>query len=229
MLSDVKHLWPWAALLLLGAYHGINPAMGWLFAVALGLQEKARRAVLQALLPIGLGHAMSIGAIVAVLSIARASVSHSLLRIAAAAVLVSFGVYRLVRSRHPRWVGMRVGFQDLTLWSFLMASAHGAGLMLAPIILGWPGGHHAHQDAFHLSRLAVDAPLLSAQALTFDGVGSWLAPVGVHTLGYLLVTGATALIVYEKLGLALLRRAWLNLDHLWALALIATGVLTLFV
>src|SRR5437667_9273806 len=110
--------WFWLTLLGLGAYHGINPGMGWLFAVALGLQEKSRRAVLAAIPPIALGHALSVGAVVVLLWAAAASVPHGALRIGSAATLFGFGLYRLVRSRHPNWVGMRVGFRDLTLWSF---------------------------------------------------------------------------------------------------------------
>ena len=109
--------------------------MGWLFAVALGLQEQKRSAVLRALPPIALGHALSIGIVIAAVLLARISLPHATLKIAAAAILFAFGLYRLVRSRHPNWVGMRVGFCDLTLWSFIMASAHGAGVMLIPLFL----------------------------------------------------------------------------------------------
>src|SRR3989442_13470804 len=109
--------------------------MGWLFAVALGLQEQKRVAVFRALPPIVLGHALSIGVIIAAVLVARISLPYRALKIAAAAILFAFGLYRLFRSRHPNWVGMRVGFGDLTLWSFIMASAHGAGLMLIPLFL----------------------------------------------------------------------------------------------
>src|SRR5881392_734919 len=109
--------------------------MGWLFAVALGLQEQKRAAVLRALLPIALGHALSIGIIIGAVLAARISLPHSALKFSAAAILFAFGLYRLFQSRHPNWVGMRVGFGDLTLWSFIMASAHGAGLMLVPFFL----------------------------------------------------------------------------------------------
>ncbi len=221
-------LWPWLLLLGLGAYHGINPAMGWLFAVALGLQEKSRRAVFQAIPPIALGHALSIGIVVSLLWLARASVPARLLRHGAAAIVFGFALYRLIRSRHPTWVGMRVGFRDLTLWSFLMASAHGAGLMLVPILLAWPqanggeadgrGAHMAH--AGHLSMLhtpSTDSPLY------------WLAAVGVHSVGYLSAAVLVALLVYEKLGVAILRRAWFNLDLVWMIALMVSGALILFV
>ncbi len=224
----MSKLWPWLILFGLGAYHGINPAMGWLFAVALGLQEKSRRAVLQAIPPIALGHALSIGIVVSLLWLARASVPERPLHFGAAAILFGFALYRLIRSRHPTWVGMRVGFRDLTLWSFLMASAHGAGLMLLPILLAWPqasgaepGGqavHMRHADRLSLLHLpASDSPL------------QWLAAVGVHSIGYLSVAVLIALLVYEKLGVAILRRAWFNLDLVWMIALMVSGALIILV
>ena len=215
-------LWPWAILFGLGAYHGINPAMGWLFAVALGMQEKSRRAVLAAIPPIALGHALSIGAVVGALWLAQTSVPEKPLRYGAAAILFGFGLYRLVRSRHPKWVGMRVGFRDLTLWSFLMASAHGAGLMLVPVLLGWSDERHAmpEEHASHAGQMQTAALAGPLQAL--------LAVV-VHTAGYLLVAVLIALVVYEKLGLALLQRAWFNLDLLWTIALMLSGVLILLI
>jgi hypothetical protein len=127
--------WPFLTLSLLGAYHGVNPGMGWLFAVALGLQEQSGRAVLRALLPIAIGHAAAIGLTVGLLAAGRASVPLSALAWITAALLVGFGLFKLIRPRHPRWVGMRVGAKDLVVWSFLMATAHGAGLMLLPVFL----------------------------------------------------------------------------------------------
>jgi hypothetical protein len=218
----MNDLWPWLTLFALGAYHGINPGMGWLFAVALGMQEKSRRAVLAAIPPIALGHALSITAVVGLLWLAQASLPEKVIRYGAAAALFSFGFYRLARSRHPKWVGMRVGFRDLTLWSFLMASAHGAGLMLVPILIGWPqaenGGHAEHAShAGHFQALALANPL-------------WrLVAVAVHGAGHLLVATLIAVLVYEKLGLALLARAWLNLDLLWMIALMISAVLILLI
>ena len=125
----MSRVWPWLILFGLGAYHGINPAMGWLFAVSLGLQNRSRRAVLMAIPPIAVGHAISIVLVVGLLWLAQASLPLTWVRYGAAAILFAFGLSRFIRSRHPKWVGMRVGFRDLTLWSFLMASAHGAGLI----------------------------------------------------------------------------------------------------
>jgi hypothetical protein len=193
---------------LLGAFHGINPAMGWLFAVGLGLQEGRRGAVLAALAPLGLGHAVSVGAVIVALDAARLAVAPGILRIGAASVLIGFGLFRLVRPwAHPRWVGMQVGFRDLTLWSFLMSSAHGAGLMLAPVVFGLPSSHG-------------DAPRAPFAA--------GLALLGLHTLAMFAVMGLVAVAVYQVLGLGLLRRAWVNLDLLWAVALLLAGVATLW-
>ena len=213
--------WPWLALLGLGAFHGINPGMGWLFAVALGLQEQRRSAVWNALPPIAMGHALSVGLIVMLVALMHASISYDALRWLAALALVSFGIYRLVRARHPRWVGMRVGFRDLMLWSFLMASAHGAGLMLVPVFLGSiPHAGVANADTANAhSNHGAHLDLLD---------NSWLAALAVivHTLGHLLVAGMVALIVYEKLGVRILQRAWFNFDLAWAVALIVSGVVT---
>lgn len=213
--------WPWLALFALGAFHGINPGMGWLFAVALGLQERRRGAVLAALPPIALGHALSIAAVLLLLWAARESLPAWALKGVAAAVLLGFGLYRLVRARHPGWVGMRVGFLDLTAWSFLMASAHGAGLMLVPILLGG-AGHGMHGMPGHAGH-----SLPPEQAAAFASPLAWLGAVVVHTLGHLLVAAAIALLVYEKLGLSILRSAWLNLDLVWGIALVLCGVLIL--
>jgi len=209
----VSALWGWASLGLLGAYHGLNPGMGWLFAVALGMQERSGRAVMAALPPIALGHALSIGVTVAALVLGYLTVSPALLRWLVAALLIAFGVWKLVRPRHPRWVGMRVTAADLVLWSFLMATAHGAGLMLLPLFLAGTGAAAAGAGHVH----GAGAPWLT-------GWPDYIAAVGLHTLAMLAVSAAIALVVYYKLGLALLRRAWINLDRLWALALISAGL-----
>ena len=142
----MTNMWAWLVLFLLGAYHGLNPAMGWLFAVALGLQEKTGRAVIHSLVPLGLGHLISVAVVVGMAEVARFALPAGAVRILAAITLITFAVYRFLRRRHPRWVGMRVDARDLALWSFLMASAHGAGLMLLPFVvthpqLAMPAGH----------------------------------------------------------------------------------------
>jgi hypothetical protein len=204
---------PWVRpvllLLLLGAYHGINPGMGWLFAVALGMQERRRGAVAWSLVPIALGHALAIAAAIAAAGLLGMLVSPGDLKLIVAVVLFALGGYRLVRHRHPKGGGMRVGFRDLTMWSFLMASAHGAGLMVLPVLFGLSAGEHAGHSAG--ARTLLSASLA----------------VGVHTAGYLVVTALVAAIVYEKVGLAVLRRAWVNMDLIWCGALMVTGLLAL--
>jgi hypothetical protein len=200
----------WPALLALGAGHGINPAMGWLFAVALGLQRESRRAVWGALGPLAAGHALAIGGAVAAVGLAGLVIPLAVLRWATAGLLIGLGIYRLVRSRHLTFGGMQVGARELAIWSFLMASAHGAGLMVLPLVMSAPdSGHTLH--------------LMSALPLA-DVEWSGLLATLVHTAGYLLVTGLIAVIVYEKVGVRFLRKAWVNLDLIWAIALIVTGL-----
>lgn len=210
--------WGWPALFLLGAYHGMNPGMGWLFAVARGMQEHATKAVARALLPITLGHALSIGLVVALAGLIQIVLPLGYVQIVVAFALISLGLFRIFRRKHFAWGGMQVGFRDLTFWSFLMASAHGAGLMVLPIVLhsasvrALPAGHQHHM------------PMAS-------GTSPWtgIAATLVHTLGYLSVTALIALLVYRKFGLSLLRTGWFNLDLLWAVALIVTGCVALIV
>jgi hypothetical protein len=207
----------WHAMVFLGAYHGINPGMGWLFAVALGMQHGSARGVWRALPPIALGHAVAVGVVLAAAALAGLVVPLDTLRVVIAVTLTMFGVYRLWRHRHPRFGGMQVGFRDLTVWSFLMASAHGAGFMVLPFVLPEAGAlsaaahhHHAAMSTAHPSLAAIDAIALA-----------------IHTLAYLAVTALVAWIVYRKLGLRLLRTAWLNVDWVWAVALVITGVVVL--
>ena len=200
----------WPTLFLLGAYHGINPGMGWLFAVARGMQEHRARAVAWSLPPIALGHALAIGVVVLIAQLAQVALPMLYIRIGVGVTLVGLGVYKLFRSRHFRWGGMQVGFRDLTIWSFLMASAHGAGLMVLPVTLAAAGPHAHHMAA-------------SQDAAS----GAWATLI--HTLGYFAVTASVALLVYQKLGLAMLRRSWFNLDLIWAVALVVTGFVALLV
>ncbi|HVR46406.1 MAG TPA: hypothetical protein VMT95_07200 [Candidatus Binatia bacterium] len=192
----------WTALFLLGCYHGLNPGMGWLFAVALGLQEGRIAAVLRAIVPLALGHIASVAAIVLVAVVVAVELPRAIVHWVAAGVLLAFGAYRLIRVRHPRWVGMRVGFWGLLLWGFLMSSAHGAGLMLVPFVAAAPSG----------------TPYATGAAM-----------MAVHTLGYLATMTAIALVVYAKIGVSFLRTAWLNVDVIWAIALIVTGIIAAFV
>ena len=130
----------WQAMVLLGAYHGINPGMGWLFAVALGMQQGSARGVWRALPPIALGHAAAVGVVLLTVGLAQIVVPLDALKVVVAVMLMTLGLYRLWRHRHPRFGGMQVGFRDLTVWSFLMASAHGAGFMVLPFVMRDAGG-----------------------------------------------------------------------------------------
>ena len=213
---------PWLSLLLLGAVHGINPAMGWLFAVARGLQERSRRALWRALGPLALGHACAIAGAVVLAGTLGRIVPMGALRWLVAAALLAVGLDGLRRHRHVRLGGMRVSARELATWSFLMASAHGAGLMVLPFVLGTAVGapptmahHHAHSTMASLPHATLAGPTVADTAAI-------VAPL-VHTLGYLVTTVMIAAIVYEKIGLRILRRAWINLDVLWAVALIAAA------
>jgi uncharacterized membrane protein len=221
-MSVVSESWPWLTLALLGAYHGLNPAMGWLFAVALGLQEQRRGAVLQALPPIALGHAVAITLAVLIIGAAQIVIPLDILSYVFGSVLILFGLYKLVRRKHPRWVGMRVGFGDLTLWSFLMASAHGAGLMLIPILLSLSSA--GQMEGVHDHSAHMDETLTGTATVLTD-----LGAVVLHTLAMFAVMGAVAILVYEKLGVMILKRTWINVDLLWAGALVAAGVITLVI
>ena len=212
--------WPWIAITLLGAYHGLDPSMGWLFAVALGMQEHRRSKVITALFPIALGHLISIGLVVALIAGAMTR-SWWIVRPAGAAALILFGIFRLLWPRaHPRWVAMKVNGFDLTLWSFLMATAHGAGLMLFPILIcmppsGWlPMMHHPV------------VPAVGSGALGAVQIGTIVL---LHTGSLFVTMGLIAILVYEWLGLRILRSAWINLDTIWAGALIAAGALSIVI
>jgi hypothetical protein len=211
-------------LLLLGAVHGVNPAMGWLFAVALGLQERSARAVWRALPPLAVGHAVAIGAAILVAVLAGRIIPPGYLKWVVAAALLAFAVRQLRRHRHPRWGGMQVGMRDLAMWSLLMASAHGAGLMVLPLVLtdDAPSMAAVHAQPSDIPEVAHHHAGHGAATNGRAGIVATL----VHTAGYLLVTGLMAVIVYCWAGLRLLRAAWINLDLLWAAALVVTAVLT---
>ena len=213
MTSLPTESWPWLALVGLGLFHGINPAMGWLFAVALGLHRHSRAIVLSALLPIALGHALAVLAVALALVLLGIVIDQRAIRIAAGTLLIGWAAYHtLYGSRHRVRFGMQVGMLGLCAWSFLMASAHGAGLMLVPVL--------------------IPLCLAGSPAQEMTAAGSLpiaLAAVGVHTLAMLATTGVIALAVYQWLGLAFLRRGWINLDLIWTMALVVTGLVLLLI
>jgi hypothetical protein len=194
--------WDLWGVVALGAFHGVNPAMGWLFAVSIGLQDRSRRALVSALPPIAVGHLAAVAAAVAAAGALREVVPLAALRVGAAAGLAVFAVWRFTTPHvHPRWVGLRLRPRELVLWSFLMSTAHGAGLMLLPFALAT----HAHE------------------------AGAPAALVAAHTAAMIAVAGACAVVVYEIVGVGVLRRGWVNVDRVWAYALAAGAAATLFV
>lgn len=199
---------PWLVLAGLGAFHGLNPAMGWLFAVALGLNRDSRRVMWLSLLPIALGHAASVAAVVALVVALGTLIDQRLLRVFAGALLIAWAVWHaLYGHRHRVRIGMQTGMAGLGLWSFLMATSHGAGLMLVPVLIP-------------LCLAATPAKELTASgALPVS-----LAAIGLHMAAMLAVTAAIAAAVFEWLGVGFLRRGWVNLDALWIAALAAMGL-----
>jgi hypothetical protein len=202
----------WQAMVFLGAYHGINPGMGWLFAVALGMQQGRARGVWRALPPIAAGHAAAVGVVLVIVGLVQLVVPLEVLKVVVASMLIALGLYRLRRHGHPRFGGMQVGFRDLTAWSFLMASAHGAGVMVLPFVMpassSLAAASHAHGHA----------PPAGAQVAAAGAMA-----VAVHTAAYFTVMALVAWLVYRRFGLSLLRTAWFNLDWVWAGALVVTG------
>ncbi len=201
-------VWPWLVLIGLGAFHGLNPAMGWLFAVALGLYRRSRKVVLVSLVPIALGHAAAVAVVVyAAIALGR-TIDEDAFRIFAGLVLVAWGVYHLSYGhRHRVRIGLTTGLLGLAAWSFVMATVHGAGMMLVPVLMPLV---QAGEHAGHMPGTA--------------SLGVAALAVLVHSLAMLVTTGAVALAVYEWVGLDFLRRGWINLDLIWAGALIGMGL-----
>src|SRR5262249_34225844 len=207
-------VWWWLGLAGLGAFHGVNPAMGWLFAVALGLHQQSRAVVLESLIPIALGHTFAITAVVLAVAGLGALVDPRVVRIVSGAVLIGWAIYhKLYGARHRVRFGMQVGMLGLLVWSFLMAMGHGAGLMLVPFLVSSGSGDlPAHAAALHPAGASF--PLA-------------LGAIWVHSLAMLATTGIIATVVYEWVGVAFLRRGWINLDLLWTAGLVATGLILL--
>ncbi|WP_322030383.1 hypothetical protein [Paraburkholderia sp. J76] len=201
------HWGAWAAVVGSGVFHGVNPAMGWLFATALGLQRGSRAALLLALPPIALGHAASILLFTSSTAALGAHLPGAALHWGLGALLIAWAAWQHAYGhRHRARVGMTVGFAGLAAWSALMATMHGAGLMLMPALLPLCGGASG--------AASVANPLALSLAFT-----------ALHTLTTLATTAAIALLAYEYLGLGVLRRGWINFDWLWRGALVATGTL----
>ncbi|MFD2080670.1 hypothetical protein SAMN05421678_107206 [Actinopolymorpha cephalotaxi] len=217
------------ALAGLGAFHGLNPAMGWLLAVAIGLQERSRWAMARSLAPIGAGHFVSIAAVAVAVTVGASAWTTRVVAVAGGAALLGMGMWRLLSKRHFTWVGMRLSAWQLAAWSFLMASVHGAGLMLVPVLASGgrngPAGHLGHTMASEPGTAAKE-PGGRTTGLGEAAVHGLLA-AGVHTVAMLAVGAVIAFVVYQFVGLTILRTAWINLDLIWAVVLLAAGLLTL--
>lgn len=200
------------ALALLGVFHGIDPGMGWLFAVSFGLQERSRRAVVRSLPPIALGHEAAIATMVVVLTITSSVFASKAIVLAGGLIMLAFGIWSIRRKRHVRWVGMRLSRWQLAGWSFVMSSAHGAGLVLLTVFAFSNDG----VSPLDIHRYGVPHAVL---------IG--LVTMAVHVGAMIITCAAVALVVYEVLGLRVLRRLWVNLDKVWAFALVGAGVITL--
>ena len=211
MTAAGTDLWPWLALAGLGAFHGLNPGMGWLFAVALGLHRRSRSTVLLSLAPIALGHAAAIAAAVLAVVLLGAVLDQTMISRIAGIALIGWAAWSAAYGHRRRVrIGMRTGLAGLALWSFMMAAAHGAGLMLVPVLIplclsGAPG-----------------ADLVSGASLPIA-----MAAIGTHTAAMLGIIAAVSILVYEWIGLGFLRRGWLNLDLAWSAMLVVSGVVLL--
>lgn len=224
-MFDLMPSWSWISLILLGSFHGLNPAMGWLFAVALGFQDRHVRAVAIALGPIALGHALSITVIAAIVWALGTVLPQDLLMVVGGLGMLGFAIHKVgTRFRHLGWVGMRVRARELVAWSFLMATAHGAGLMLVPPLLALRAGQgptvvaQSGQHAHHA---------VSATSSNEGGLATSFLAVGLHTMAMFIVTGAIAMLVYRSVGVDILRRAWINLDLIWIGTLAIAGAVTI--
>jgi hypothetical protein len=199
---------PWLILIALGAFHGLNPAMGWLFAVTLGLYRKSRATVLLSLVPIALGHALAIALVVYAVLILDTAIDARTFRILSGVLLIGWGIYHaLYGHKHRLRIGLSTGLIGLGVWSFVMATAHGAGMMLIPVLmpLEQAGAHAQH------------VPLTASFAVAS-------LAVLVHSVAVLAVTGVVALLVYDWIGIDFLTRGWINLDLVWTAALIGIGL-----
>lgn len=229
MDHHISLLLPWITLALLGAFHGLNPAMGWLFAVSLGFQEQRTRAVVKALGPIALGHLLAIAAIAIPVGLLQVVLPERAVMVLGGVILLGYAAYKVItRFRHPRWIGMRITSWELVSWSALMAAAHGAGLMLIPALAAlsrndppaamassMPAGHAHHMD------------MVMTQDSGTPALVEAIAAVSLHTAAMLLVMGVIAIVVYRWIGVGILRRAWFNLDLVWTGTMAVAGGITL--
>ncbi|MDI1463113.1 hypothetical protein QEZ54_19220 [Catellatospora sp. KI3] len=207
--------WQYVVLAGLGAFHGLNPGMGWLLAVAAGLRERNRVAALRVLLPVAVGHALSVFAVATLVGLAVSVGGAQQAAVVGGVLLLGFGLWQLRAGGHLHWRGLRPTGRHLLGWSFLMSSVHGAGLVLLPVLVAVPvaapaGHHHAGAAAGQVSAL------------------TGLAATAVHTAAMVAVSAVIALAVLRVLAVRALRvSSWLDLDRVWAVALIGSGAITI--
>ncbi|MGF6773682.1 hypothetical protein P3T18_006196 [Paraburkholderia sp. GAS199] len=207
----------WLAVLASGLYHGINPAMGWPLAVSNGLMQKRARALLGALAFLAAGHVLAMFAVILPFAVLAVVLTwQRQIQIGAALLVIGFGIFLLIRKRHPRLLA-RIPPARLALWSFAVAIAHGAGLMLVPIYLGLCRAY------------AMDRGHQAAQTLIGANLGMALLVACVHAAAMLAAGGTLAWLVYRYLGLRFVSRSWFNLDAVWAVSLIVVGGVSLAV
>ena len=213
--ADWTAAWLWLAVVASGLYHGVNPAMGWPLAVSAGLMARSSRALLAALWPLAAGHLLAMLLMILPFALLIALVEwQRQTQIGAGLLVIGFGIFRLVDRRHPRALA-RIRPTQLGLWSFAVAIAHGAGLMLIPIYLG-------------LCREAdLDQGHAAAGILINADLGMAVLVAVVHATAMIAAGGCAAWLVYRYLGLTFVARSWFNLDTSWAVSLILVGAIAL--
>jgi hypothetical protein len=213
----------WTTVVALGLYHGLNPAMGWPLAVASGLERRRGEAVIATLLPLGGGHFAAMAVVLLPwVWLAWAVQWSSAIRVGAAALVLGYGIYKLLRPRHPRALAA-IPPSRLAWWSFLMATAHGAGLMLLPFVIGLCTATPVPAGATPAARWLERGHAAVSDVLAQSGTATALAVAGAHTVAMMAAGLAMAWVVYRYLGLRVLRSLWFNLDRVWGASLVVAG------
>jgi hypothetical protein len=205
----------WLAVVASGLYHGVNPGMGWPLAVAAGLMERDARALGKALGPLTVGHLLAMLLVILPFGLLVALVQwQRQIQIGSSLLVIGFGAFRLMNHRHPRALA-RIRPTHLGLWSFAVAIAHGAGLMLVPIYLGL------------CQSVGLDGTNEAAGTLVNTNLGMAMLVAAVHSIAMIAGGGFLAWLVYRYLGLRFVSRSWFNLDAPWAFSLMLVGTVSL--
>ncbi|TDQ53332.1 cell wall anchor protein [Actinorugispora endophytica] len=218
----------------LGVFHGVNPGMGWPFAVSRGLQERSRAAVVGALPALALGHAASVALVAVAVTATGTTPAARWFTVGGGLVVCAAGAWLLLRPTHAHRPPVRVPLRRLAAWSFVMSLLHGSGLMLLPVLAGRvdggaaAAGGHSHGVAAVPAPSPSPAPAAPGLPDLFDATLLGLAAAGVHTLAMVAATGVAALVVHDFFAVHALRLRWATMDRVWALSLIAGGVFVLW-